>query len=80
MTSWIDTRLAQSERANLTILFDKYVPYCMEQVRCNLRTITPVPENSMVQVFTHGHTYAQMFEVVCLHITKDDIVSLCIVQ
>uniref|UniRef100_G3PRS5 Dynein axonemal heavy chain 11 n=1 Tax=Gasterosteus aculeatus TaxID=69293 RepID=G3PRS5_GASAC len=49
VTSWIDTRLAQSERANLTILFDKYVPYCMEQVRCNLRTITPVPENSMVQ-------------------------------
>ncbi|KAM8851125.1 dynein beta chain, ciliary [Spinachia spinachia] len=49
VTSWIDTRPAQSERANLTILFDKYVPSCMEQVRCNLRTITPVPENSMVQ-------------------------------
>ncbi|KAG7214621.1 hypothetical protein INR49_010513 [Caranx melampygus] len=49
VTSWIDTRQAQSERANLTILFDKYVPYCLEQVRCNLRTITPMPENSMVQ-------------------------------
>uniref|UniRef100_A0A3Q4HYI4 Dynein heavy chain 11, axonemal-like n=1 Tax=Neolamprologus brichardi TaxID=32507 RepID=A0A3Q4HYI4_NEOBR len=49
VTSWIDTRQAQSERANLTILFDKYVPYCLEQVRCNLKTITPVPENSMVQ-------------------------------
>lgn len=63
VTSWIDTRQAQSERANLTILFDKYVPYCLEQVRCNLRTITPIPENSMVQVRTHstlilylGHT------------------------
>lgn len=53
MTSWIDTRQAQSERANLTILFDKYVPYCLEQVRCNLKTITPIPENSMVQVRTH---------------------------
>ncbi|XP_061081745.1 dynein axonemal heavy chain 11 [Conger conger] len=49
VTSWIDTRQAQTERANLTILFDKYVPYCLEQVRCNLKTITPIPENSMVQ-------------------------------
>ncbi|XP_075466168.1 dynein axonemal heavy chain 11-like [Ascaphus truei] len=49
VTSWIETRNAQSERANLTILFDKYVPYCLEQVRCNLKTITPIPENSMVQ-------------------------------
>ncbi|TNN78182.1 Dynein heavy chain 11, axonemal [Liparis tanakae] len=36
VTSWIDTRLAQSERANLTILFDKYVPYCLEQTLCSL--------------------------------------------
>uniref|UniRef100_A0A7N8XCZ9 Dynein, axonemal, heavy polypeptide 9 like n=1 Tax=Mastacembelus armatus TaxID=205130 RepID=A0A7N8XCZ9_9TELE len=50
VTSWIETRQAQSERANLTILFDKYVPYCLEQVRCNLKTITPMPENSMVQM------------------------------
>ncbi|XP_078083834.1 dynein axonemal heavy chain 11 [Mustelus asterias] len=49
VTSWIDTRQAQSERANLTILFDKYVPFCLEQVRCNLKTITRVPENSIVQ-------------------------------
>ncbi|XP_029461663.1 dynein heavy chain 11, axonemal-like isoform X2 [Rhinatrema bivittatum] len=42
-------RQAQSERANLIILFDKYVPYCLEQVRCNLKTITPIPENSLVQ-------------------------------
>ncbi|XP_076000722.1 dynein axonemal heavy chain 11 isoform X3 [Genypterus blacodes] len=49
VTSWIDTRRAQSERANLTILLDKYVPYCLEQVRCNLKTITPIPESSMVQ-------------------------------
>uniref|UniRef100_A0A3B4DVC9 Dynein, axonemal, heavy polypeptide 9 like n=1 Tax=Pygocentrus nattereri TaxID=42514 RepID=A0A3B4DVC9_PYGNA len=49
VASWIDTRQAQSERANLSILFDKYVPYCLEQVRCNLKTITPIPETSMVQ-------------------------------
>ncbi|KAG8432457.1 hypothetical protein GDO86_016919 [Hymenochirus boettgeri] len=49
VTSWIEQRRTQSERANLTILFDKYVPYCLEQVRCNLKTITPIPESSMVQ-------------------------------
>uniref|UniRef100_F6QQT7 AAA+ ATPase domain-containing protein n=1 Tax=Xenopus tropicalis TaxID=8364 RepID=F6QQT7_XENTR len=49
VTSWIETHKTQSEKANLTILFDKYVPYCLEQVRCNLKTITPIPENSMVQ-------------------------------
>ncbi|XP_043549538.1 dynein axonemal heavy chain 11 isoform X1 [Chiloscyllium plagiosum] len=49
VTSWIDTRKAQSERANLTILFDKYVPFCLDQVRCNLKTITRVLENSIVQ-------------------------------
>lgn len=48
--SWIDTQQAQSECANLAILFDKCVPYCSERVRCNLKTIMPIPENSMVQV------------------------------
>ncbi|XP_020566647.2 dynein heavy chain 11, axonemal-like [Oryzias latipes] len=50
VTSWMDTRQAQSERANLPILFEKYVPHCLEQVRCNLKTITPIPETSMVQM------------------------------
>ena len=75
VTSWIDTRQAQSERANLTILFDKYVPYCLEQVRCNLKTITPIPENSMVQVRIHtkcslcvSHTQKMNFSVVFLYV------------
>nr|XP_006007896.1 PREDICTED: dynein heavy chain 11, axonemal [Latimeria chalumnae] len=49
VASWIDKRSNQSEKANLTILFDKYVPPCLEQLRSNFRTITPIPENSMVQ-------------------------------
>ncbi|XP_051791984.1 LOW QUALITY PROTEIN: dynein axonemal heavy chain 11 [Erpetoichthys calabaricus] len=49
VASWIDTRSQQSEKANLTILFDKYVPPCLEQLRCNFKTITPIPESSMVQ-------------------------------
>ncbi|XP_060681399.1 dynein axonemal heavy chain 11-like isoform X1 [Hemiscyllium ocellatum] len=49
VTSWIDTRIYQSEKTNLTILFDKYVPSCLEQLRSSVKTITPIPENSMVQ-------------------------------
>ncbi|KAM4600952.1 dynein axonemal heavy chain 11 [Polymixia lowei] len=49
VASWIDTRTRQTERAHLTILFDKYVPRCIEQMRNTFKTITPVPENSMVQ-------------------------------
>ncbi|MEE6466363.1 hypothetical protein FKM82_006924 [Ascaphus truei] len=50
VTSWIETRNNQTEKANLTILFDKYVPPCLDQFRASfLKTITPIPENSMVQ-------------------------------
>uniref|UniRef100_A0A8C8VJF2 Dynein axonemal heavy chain 11 n=1 Tax=Pelusios castaneus TaxID=367368 RepID=A0A8C8VJF2_9SAUR len=49
VASWIETRSHQSEKANLTILFDKYVPPCLEQLRTSFKTITPIPENSMVQ-------------------------------
>jgi len=50
VTSWIDSRSIQSERANLTILFDKYVPTCLEAVKAHFKTITPVPDNTMIQV------------------------------
>lgn len=73
MASWIDTRQAQSERANLTILFDKYVPYCLEQVRCNLKTITPIPENSMVQVGIHilfrNESFFIIIKFLCANLT-----------
>uniref|UniRef100_UPI0037E727D7 dynein axonemal heavy chain 11 n=1 Tax=Semicossyphus pulcher TaxID=241346 RepID=UPI0037E727D7 len=49
VASWIDRRERQTERAHLTILFEKYVPRCVEQMRNTFKTITPVSENSMVQ-------------------------------
>ncbi|KAM3873375.1 dynein axonemal heavy chain 11 [Diretmus argenteus] len=49
VASWIDTRARRTERAHLTILFEKYVPRCIEQMRNTFKTITPIPENSMVQ-------------------------------
>ncbi|XP_051721899.1 dynein axonemal heavy chain 11 [Ctenopharyngodon idella] len=49
VTSWIDRRERQTERAHLTILFDKYVPRCIEKMRSSFKTIIPIPENSLVQ-------------------------------
>ncbi|XP_066468990.1 dynein axonemal heavy chain 9 [Tiliqua scincoides] len=50
VSSWIDRREIQSERANLTILFDKYLPICLDTVRTRFKKIIPVPEQSMVQM------------------------------
>lgn len=50
VASWIDQREDQTERAHLTILFEKYVPRCVEQMRKAFKTVVPITENSMVQV------------------------------
>ncbi|CAH6779586.1 Dnah11 [Phodopus roborovskii] len=49
VASWIDRRRHQSEKANLTILFDKYVPVCLEKLRSSFKAVTSVPESSLVQ-------------------------------
>ncbi|KAH0513439.1 Dynein heavy chain 11, axonemal [Microtus ochrogaster] len=49
VASWIDRRRHQSEKANLTILFDKYIPLCLEKLRTSFKTITAIPESSLVQ-------------------------------
>lgn len=56
VASWIDQRERQTERAHLTILFEKYVPRCVEKMRKTFKTITPIPENSLVQVC---HAYSK---------------------
>ncbi|XP_053308775.1 dynein axonemal heavy chain 9 [Spea bombifrons] len=53
VTSWIDRREIQSERANLTILFDKYLPLCLDTLRSRFKKIIPIPEQSMVQMLCH---------------------------
>uniref|UniRef100_A0A8C3KG70 Dynein axonemal heavy chain 9 n=1 Tax=Calidris pygmaea TaxID=425635 RepID=A0A8C3KG70_9CHAR len=53
VSSWIDRREVQSERANLTILFDKYLPVCLDTLRTRFKKIIPVPEQSMVQMLCH---------------------------
>lgn len=53
VASWIDTRTQQSERANLIILFDKYVPQCLEALRLKFKTITPLPETSHLSMLCY---------------------------
>jgi len=51
--SWIDTREVQSEKANLQILFDKYVPTCLDTLRSRFKKITPIADISMVQTLCY---------------------------
>ncbi|XP_006863495.1 PREDICTED: dynein heavy chain 9, axonemal [Chrysochloris asiatica] len=68
VSSWIDKREVQTERANLTILFDKYLPTCLDVLRTRFKKIIPIPEQSMVQMLCH------LLE--CL-LTKEDIPTDC---
>ena len=53
MNSWISTREIQSEQANLTILFEKYVPVCLEALKNRFKKITPIVEISHVQMLCY---------------------------
>ncbi|XP_057356823.1 dynein axonemal heavy chain 9 isoform X5 [Manis pentadactyla] len=68
VSSWIDKREIQTERANLTILFDKYLPTCLDTLRTRFKKIIPIPEQSTVQMLCH------LLE--CL-LTKEDILADC---
>jgi dynein heavy chain len=50
VATWIDTRELQSERANLTILFDKYVPMCLDAVKSRFKKITPIVEGAHIHM------------------------------
>ncbi|CAH1116455.1 unnamed protein product [Phaedon cochleariae] len=50
IASWIDTREVQSEKANLMILFDKYVPPCLDAVRNKFKKITPISDIAHLQM------------------------------
>ena len=56
VSSWIDTREVQSERANLTILFDKYVPTCLDVMKTRFKKITPIADISHLQVSSESES------------------------
>ncbi|XP_055450236.1 dynein axonemal heavy chain 9 [Psammomys obesus] len=68
VSSWIDQREVQTERANLTILFDKYLPTCLDTLRTRFKKIIPVPEQSMIQLLCY------LLESL---LTKEDIPADC---
>lgn len=51
--SWIDGREIRSERANLLILFDRYIPTCLETLRTRFKKITPITDISMIQTLCY---------------------------
>uniref|UniRef100_A0A8C4L5T0 Dynein axonemal heavy chain 17 n=1 Tax=Equus asinus asinus TaxID=83772 RepID=A0A8C4L5T0_EQUAS len=53
VSSWIERRKVQSEKANLMILFDKYLPTCLDKLRFGFKKITPVPEVTVVQMILY---------------------------
>lgn len=53
VSSWIEKRNVQSEKANLMILFDKYLPTCLDKLRFGFKKITPVPEVTVIQTILY---------------------------
>ncbi|XP_052825334.1 dynein beta chain, ciliary isoform X1 [Octopus bimaculoides] len=51
--SWVDAREIQSEKAILTILFDKYIPPCLDILRIRFKKIIPITEFSHVQMLCY---------------------------
>ena len=50
VTSWIETRENSTEKANLTILFDKYVPQLQDVINRKFKKITPIPNICHIQL------------------------------
>ena len=50
VTSWIETRELQAEKNTLTILFDKYIPFCSDMIDKKFKKITPLSGINHIQV------------------------------
>ena len=74
VTSWIETRDGQVEKANLTILFDKYIPTLQDAVKYRFKKITPIPE------ICHIQTLCRLLEclIVPQNIPSNDPPKVCI--
>ena len=50
VTSWVETRENIKEKANLTLLFDRYIPTCIESIGKRFKKITPIPGIGHIQI------------------------------
>lgn len=53
VSSWIETRKIPTEKSNLVMLFDKYIPACLETIRTRFKKITPIAEMAHIQMLCH---------------------------
>lgn len=49
----METREQPSEKTNLVILFDKYIPSCLENTRNRFKKITPIADISHIQTLCY---------------------------
>ncbi|OXU27164.1 hypothetical protein TSAR_014516 [Trichomalopsis sarcophagae] len=71
VTSWIETRSSQSEKSNLVILFDKYIPSCLETLRTRFKKITPIVDMAHVEMLCHLLSCLLTPELVSNDFSKD---------
>ncbi|XP_036139541.1 dynein beta chain, ciliary [Monomorium pharaonis] len=67
IASWIETR-DHSERANLAILFEKYIPPLLEVIKSRFKKITPLPEICHLEMLCH---------LLDCFLTKENVPSDC---
>ncbi|KAF6202116.1 hypothetical protein GE061_004514 [Apolygus lucorum] len=53
VTSWIETRESNPEKATLMMLFDRYIPPCLEGMRNRFKKIIPITEMSQIALLCH---------------------------
>lgn len=71
VTSWIETRPTPNEKSNLVILFDKYIPMCLETLRTRFKKVTPIVDMAHVQMLCHLLTCLLQPDVTSGDFTKD---------
>lgn len=50
VSSWINSRVNVTEKAAMVVLFEKYVPSCLEGLKVRFKIITPIPEITHIQM------------------------------
>ncbi|XP_066581161.1 dynein beta chain, ciliary [Prorops nasuta] len=50
VTSWLEKRSSTIEKSNLVMLFDKYIPVCLDTLRSRFKKITPIADMAHVEM------------------------------
>lgn len=72
VTSWIEKRTLASEKSSLVMLFDKYIPQCLETLRTRFKKITPIADMAHVEMLCHLLNCLLIPELTANDFSKDD--------